>query len=78
MAAALPKWPSWQRFAELSAALTEDDVAGLSKVGKSFGVAVKDEVVVENAGKLLLAQVVQRSTYWRSRRWIAWWRSSRA
>lgn len=61
MASALAEWTSWGRFAELSKALTEDDVAALSETSKTFGAAVKDEVVSKEAGDELLAQYQYRS-----------------
>lgn len=61
MAAALSEWRSWERFAEISKNLDEDDVAGLNEMNKTFAAAVKNEVVEEEAGDLLLSQYQYRS-----------------
>jgi hypothetical protein len=60
LAAALAEWPSWKRFAELAKALTAEDLATLSEIGNGFGAAVKEEVVDEEAGDLLLARYQYR------------------
>jgi len=56
MAMALAEWTSWDRFAELSKTLTDEDLAGLSETGKAFAAAIKDEVVDKEADDSLLAR----------------------